>query len=852
MSPEQASGQPVDFRSDQFSFGLVLYEMATGKRALQRSTEAATMVAILEDEPEPIGTLNPEVPAPFCWAVERCLAKEPEKRYVSTRDLARDVAAIRERFSAVPLRRPEPRPSNLPVQPTAFIGRNKEVAAVKEILLQENVLLVTITGPGGVGKTRLGLRVAEELFDQFPDGVYFVPLAAVTDPSLVASLIAQTLGVRETGGQAPVETLKEYLQNSLHKPMLLVLDNLEHLVSVAPMVAELLTTGPSLKVLVTSRAPLHIYGEHEFPLPPLTLPEASSLPPLEVLPQYSAVALFIQRAAAVKPDFALTKDNALAVTEICARLDGLPLAIELAAARVKLLPPAALRARLASRLHLLTGGPWDQPARQQTFRGAIDWSYDFLNAAEQKLFRRLSVFVGGCTLEAIEAVCNTRNDLGLDPLEGIASMVDKSLLRQVDQGEDESRFVMLETIREYALDKLAASGEEASTRRAHAAYCLVLAEEGSADSADALGTEWLDRFQIEHDNFRAALEWLIQSEDADWGLRLGLALFRFWEMREYLSEGRDLLGKLLKLKGAAAPTKARSRALFSAGVLTGEQGDYAAADALIESSLEIGRKLQDKHGIAVSLNALAVLARDRGDIAVSRSLLEESLVLWKDSGDQLAVARSLSNLANVVKLEGDFKRARSLYEDSLSIFRELGDRTGVAWSLNYQGDVARAQGDAVGARSLYEDSLATFRELGDRWGIAGCMADLGNLARDQEDFVAADSLYRESMRMFQELEHKRGIARLLECFACSAAAQLAPERSLRLAGAAAALRQMLGAPLTPGEQGKLERALEAARQALTDAEGASVWLEGWVLPAEKAVEEALRPTSVRAIGSLPR
>jgi predicted ATPase/serine/threonine protein kinase len=846
MSPQQASGQPLDFRSDQFSFGLVLYEMVTGKRALQRSTEAGTLLAILQEEPEPIGSLNPEAPAPLCWAVERCLAKDPAKRYVSTRDLARDLATIRERLSELPLGRLETRPSNLPIQLTPFVGRDKEIAAVKEILLRQDVPLVTITGPGGVGKTRLGLKVAEELVDQFPGGVYFVPLGAVSDPRLIGSLIAQTLRVRETGGQAPLEALKEHLRSSLHKRMLLLLDNFEHLVSAAPMVAELLAIGP-LKVLVTSRAPLHVSGEHEFPVPPLSLPDSGSLPSLEVLSDYSAVALFIQRAAAVKPDFELTEDNASAVTEICARLDGLPLAIELAAVRVKLLQPSALRTRLASRLQLLTGGSRDLPARQQTLRGAIDWSHDFLNAAEQKLFRRLSVFAGGCTLEEVEAVCNTRSDLGLDLLDGMASMVDQSLVQQVEQADGESRFVMLETIREYALEKLVASSEAAPTRRAHAAYCLVLAEEGAAEGTDALGTEWLDRFEIEHDNFRAALEWLIGSGDTEWGLRLGLALFRFWEMREYLAEGRDRLGKLLKLGGAEAPaSKARARALFAAGVLAGEQGDYASADALTHESLEIARKLDDKHAVAVSLNALAVHARDRGDITASRSLFEESLVLWKECGDQLAVARSLSNLANVVKLNGDFARARLLYEDCLSIFRELGDRTGIAWSLNYQGDVARDQGDTEAARTLYEESLATFRELGDRWGIAGSLADLGNLARDQRDFEVAHSLYRESMRMFQELDHKRGIARLLECFACSAAAQAAPERSLRLAGAAAALRQTLGAPLTPGEQPKLERGLEPARQALTDAKGATIWLEGWVLPFEKAVDEALMPNSARA------
>jgi len=423
----------------------------------------------------------------------------------------------------------------------------------------------------------------------------------------------------------------------------------------------------------------------------------------------------------------------------------------------------------------------------------------------------------------------------------MASMVDKSLAQQVEPAKGESRFVMLETIREYALEKLEASGEGALTKRAHAAYCLVLAEEEAMEQSGAEAAEWLDRFAFEHDNFRAGLEWLTETGDAEWGLRLGAALFRFWEMREYLTEGRSRLGKLLKLPGAAGPTKARARTLFAAGVLAGEQGDYAPADTLISESLDIARQLNDKQGVAVSVNALAVHARDRGDVVVALSLFEDSLVLWRELSDQKAVARSLSNLANIVQLHGDNARARSLYGECLSIFQELGDRTGVAWSMNYQGDVARDQGDSAAARTLYEQGLAIFRELGDRWGIAGTLADLGSLAGEQGSYPTARSLYRESIKLFQELDHKRGIARLLECFACAAAVQLEAERSLRLAGAAAALRQNIGAPLTPAEQAKLEAALEPARQALPNTVGETAWLAGRALPLEKAVEEVLMP-----------
>jgi len=839
MSPEQASGSHVDVRSDQFSFGSVLYEMVTGKRAFRKSTAAETLVAVLKEQPEAIAALKPDAPAPLCWAVERCLAKDPEKRYVSTRDLARELATIRDRFAEKPAAPAEARPTNIPVQRTGFVGREKEVAAAKDLLLRQDVRLVTVTGPGGIGKTRLALEIANGVLDRFPGGIHFVALSPLNDPELLASVIVQTLGIRETGGQSPLEILKKNLKDSLRAPTLFLLDNFEHLIAAAPAVADLLAMGSNLKILVTSRAALHVYGEHEFPVPPLALPDSHSVPALDLLSQYPAIALFLQRAVAAKPDFDLNAENATAVIEICSRLDGLPLAIELAAARVKVLSPSAMRTRLASRLQLLTGGARDLPQRQQTLRSAIDWSYDLLTPAEQKLLRRLSVFVGGCTLESVEAVCDTKADLELDLLDGMASMVDKSLLRQEEQSNGEPRFVMLETIREYAREKLEASGEYSSTKRSHAAYCLVLAEEAASDHSGAHAAEWLDRFALEHDNFRAALEWLTETDNAEWGLRLGAALFHFWETREYLTEGRDRLGKLLNLAAAAAPTKLRQRVLFAAGVLASEQGDYASANILAGESMDVARTVGDKHGVAVSLNALGVIAMDRGDLARAHTLFEESLAVWRELDDRKAVARALSNLASIAAQQDDFDRANSLYAECLSAFQHLSDRAGVGWTLNHQGDVARDQGDSPGARKLYEQSLTIFRELGDRSGLAGTLADLGTLSREQQDCRAAHSLYSESLKIFQELEHKRGIARVLECFACSAAVQHQGERSLRFAGAAAAIRQNIGAPLTSAEQQKLDVILNPVRQALTDTSGATAWLEGWAMPIDQILNEAL-------------
>ncbi len=846
MSPEQASGRELDFRSDQFSLGCVLYEMATGRHAFRKETAAETLTAILRDEPEPVGSLNARLPAPVCWIVERCLAKEPEERYASTRDLARDLAALRDRLLEAPREATPARSATpLPTPRTAFVGRARERDALGDILRRPDVSAVTLTGPGGIGKTRLALEVAREIADDFPGGVHFVPLAPVGDPEAILSTIAQGLDIREGTSGSLEAALQERLQATARHPMLLLLDGFEHLVSAASLVADLIEAGPGLKVLVTSRSPLHIYGEREFPVPPLAVPDWRHA--VEDLPANDAVSLFVQRAAAVKPNFSLTAENAPAIAEICARLDGLPLAIELAAARIKVLSPAAMLSRLENRLALLTGGARDLPARQRTLRGAIDWSHELLTPPEQRLFRRLSVFVGGSTLEAAEAVCDAPGDLGLDLLEGIGSLLDKSLVQEVEPPVGEPRFVMLETIREYGLERLAESGEETLTRRAHAAYSVVLAEDFVSERAggigtphgsllDSEGTGWLDRFEAEHDNLRTALDWLIENGEAEWGLRLGAALFHFWEERERFTEGRERLGKLLSLPNAKARTRLRARALFAAGVLA---GDLESARDFHEEGREISRELDDRKGVAVAVNALAVVAQRAGDLAGSRSLFEESLALWRDLDDRVAVVRALSNVANVASLQGSFEEARSLFEECLAISLQLGDRAGMAWALNQQGDIAREQGDASAARSLYERSLAMFRELGDRWGVAGSLADLGNLARDQRDFEAAHRLYRQSMGAFRELDHKRGIVRLLECVAGCAAAQSQPERALKLAGAAAALRRAVGTAPAPADQARLEKSLEPAREKLSGSASSAAWMEGWAMPVEAAIRDAV-------------
>ena len=836
MSPQQAAGQRVDFRSDQFSFGVILYEMATGKRAFERRGAVETLVAIMRDEPESIGHLNPQVPPPLQWTVKRCLAKMPEDRYASTEEFARDLTIVRDHMREAVVEVPcAPPPRQLPAQRNTLVGRKRELEAAKKLLMQADIRLITLTGPGGTGKTRLAVQLAQDAAEQFP-GVWFVGLASILDSALVVSAIAQALEVRASGNRPLVEDIKEHLRHSPRA--LLLIDNFEHVLAAAPVITELLGASRALKILVTSRAALHIYGEQEFQVPPLTLPDPMRLCPIELLAEYPAVALFVQRARAVKPDFALGEENAWQVVEICGRLDGLPLAIELAAARVKVLTPAAILGRLESRLRLLTGGARDLPERQQTLRRAMDWSHELLTSEEQKLFRRLAVFVGGFTLEAAEAVANAGADPELDVFEGVASLVDKSLLQQTMVSAGEARFGMLETIREYALECLVASGEDIETRRAHAAYFLIMAEDGAPQIAG--GAEqplWLERFFSEHDNIRAALAWLTRAGNAEWGLRLARALSQFWIEHSHPSEGREWIAALLKLPGGSALM--RMRAMVVAYSICNRQGDYASALKGIRESLALARQLGDQANIAGCLNGLAVTQSLLGNYSAAKESCTEAFRAWEDLGEPASATRVLSNLADISKAEADYALARSLHEQAFSRFQELGDRSGMAWSLNHQGDVARAQGDILAARRVYEQGLAIFRELNDGPGVASSLLDLGRLASEEGAHVHAHSLFAESLRISRQLGRKWDVAGLLEELARSAARQARWERALRLAGAATALRERIGAPLAPTEKVKLDSDLDPARRGLDGADATTAWMRGWATSPDEAIEYGL-------------
>jgi predicted ATPase len=772
------------------------------------------------------------------------------------------------------------KPLDLPVQLTPLIGREQEIAEVTRLLSRDDVRLLTLTGPGGTGKTRLALQLAHDLAGDFSDGAFFVALAPITDPDLIIPTIFQALGIQEGSGQSPLERLKEYMQQ---QHLLLLLDNFEQVVSTAGQVADLLAACPKLKIIVTSRQFLDVRAEHEFPVPPLALPDLTYLAELEALAHNAAVALFIQRSQAVKPGFQLTPTNAPTVVEICIRLDGLPLAIELAAARMRLLSPQALLTRLSARLQLLTSGTRDVSARQQTLRNTIAWSYQLLDAQEQQLFRRLCVFVGGCTLEAVEALCTALGDCDGSVLDGVTSLMVKSLLRQTEQTEEEPRLMMLETIREYGLEVLEASGEQEATQLAHASYYLRLAEEAAKGIRGPQQTAWLQRLEREHDNLRAALQWSLEQGEAGQGtemvLRFSRALEGFWGIRGHYSEGRTFLKRALAASKGSL-TSMRASALNIAAGLAAAQGDYGEAEELSEESLALSRSLKDRRNIARSLLRQSGVPVAKEDFLKADSLMKEALALYEELGDEVDIAEALFELGWLANVQNEYQRARPLLEESLSkfremgdtrmiasalhqlaicydeqgneatvhsllqesdrLFREVGDKEGMAYGLDLSGKLALRQGDTAMARSFMEESLALYREIGDRWAMGGALDNLARIARDQGDYVAAQTFCVENLAIIierdaKEWNNKEYIASRLEELARLVVAQGELAWAAQLWGAAEVLREDNKVPLPPEERASYEQAVAAARTRLGEMDFARAWAEGRAMTPEQVL-----------------
>jgi len=729
--------------------------------------------------------------------------------------------------------------TNLPEPLTSFIGRERELVEIKRLLPGSRLL--TITGTGGIGKTRLAQQVAAEVMDAYRDGVWFVELGSIGNPLLVPASVAQVLGVRERTGGPLVDTLCAHLKA---RQLLLILDNCEHLLDACTRLADaVLRDAADTTIVATSREPLHVAGEQTYPLQTLSLPESSTS--AGAVARSEAVQLFVERARRQLPDFELTAARAPAVAQLCIHLDGIPLALELAAARVRSLSIEQINARLHDRFRLLANGNRTALPRQQTLRALVDWSYDLLTDAEKLLLQRLSVFAGGWTLEAAEQVCVGEGMEGCEVLDLLTSLSDKSLVMS-EQSDEHSRYRMLETIRQYAREKLDASGGGEAVRRRHRDYFLVLAEEVEPNLMGAEQGAWLQRLDEEHENLRTSLDSSLGDAGSEAGLRLCAALQRFWITRGHLSEGRECCERVLARSGGEERTEERAKALNTAGILAYYQSDYPAARALHEESLAIRRQLDHRRGIATSLNSLGNVLYEVGEFVSAQALHEESLAIKRELGDRRGMAASLNNLGNVAVDRCDFASARALYEESLAIERELGDRGEIATLLNNLGNVLFEDGDYVAAQALDEESLAIMRELGDRAGIASSLNNLANLAFEQGAFGSARVLHEEGLAIDRELGDRWGMAFALEGLAAVVAALGNSLRAARLWGAAARLREEIGAPLPPNERPRYDRRVTAARAALGDDTAFDrSWQEGRTSTLEHAMELALENTVER-------
>ena len=768
-------------------------------------------------------------------------------------------------------------PNNLPQQSTSFIGREKESAEIKRLL--SGTRLLTLTGAGGSGKTRLSLQVAADLLDGEGDGVWLVEMAALFDPALVPQAVADVLEVPEQAGRPALETLTDWLKT---KRLLLLLDNCEHLVGAcAALAAALLRDCPGVQLVATSREPLSVPGEQVYRVPPLSAPDPKKTHTAAALLPFEAVRLFTERAQAVQPSFSVTDGNAAAVSAICVRLDGIPLALELAAARVRSLAVEQINLRLDQRFRLLTGGSRTVLPRQQTLRALVDWSYDLLTESEKTALCRLSVFAGGWTLEAAEAVCPGENIEAWEVLDLVTSLVSKSLAVHEDRENGADRYRLLETVRQYAADLLTETGKAEDVQARAASWFLRFAEEVKPKLSGPEQGLWLSRLETEHDNLRASLSWFeTANAPAEAGLKLGGQLLQFWNRRGHLSEGRSWLNRALaKLAQEGEPSVARARALNASGSLAFRQGDYEAARELREASLAIFRQLGNQSGIAATLMNLGMVAQEQGDYKAAQVLHRESLTIQRQLGDREGIGQALNNLGAVMLNQGDDAAAQALFEESLTLrqqmenkrgiavclinlgdiadsrgeyadaealhkaslalSREQGEVYGIASSLNRLGSTACRRGDYDAARASHAEALSLNRQQGDRSGIADSLMGIGMVAEKQGDLAAAHALCQESLAICRAMGDQRRIVISFVGLGSLAQGLNQPARAARLLGAAAFLRETIGTSLNPADQQEADMQAAIVRDALGEEAFQAAWAEGRVMTWQQAAEYAL-------------
>ena len=779
-------------------------------------------------------------------------------------------------------------PSNLPAPLTSLIGRDEEVEIVRRSLLRDEVRLLTLVGPPGIGKTRLGIAVAARLTTHFRDGVYFVALDTVNDAQLVIATIGRALGLKPREKQPIGEAVAGHLRD---KQILLVLDNFEQVLDAGPEVLQLLSACPKLKVLVTSRELLHAYGECRFQVSPLELPDRKRPPDPDMLASLASIVLFMQRAQARNPDLALTPTNVGIIANICLRLDGLPLAIELAAAQMEELTPEQILSGLGDSLKLLQADLRYLPPRQQTLRGAIDWSYHLLTIGERTLFHRLGVFVGGFSLAAAQAVCNANHDLPFEPQEGIVALSSKSLLYREVGVDGEPRWRMLESIRDYSREKLAASDEARKIHQLHAGYYTVLAEIAEPRLRGAEQLAWLNRLENEYENLHVALEWSLRDRaaDAQESIRLTGALYPFWKRRARWSEGREWLNRALAQSTDLPMTRERVKALNAAVLLAADQADTGAAWQLAQENLALSRELEDASSIARSLNSLGFLLWKKKDFAAAHASCEQALGLCRELDDRLTVADSLHNLSHisvnqsdyeaaqiycteaatlyreledeiglddalgdlglVAYLQGDYVTARSYLEESLARFRKVVSVPGVVSALNRLGDLARCQGDYAQAEMLYAECVALYRDLGDRDEFPSLLHNLAYAVLHRGDCTQAIGLFKEGLAIQHEMRNQAGIAECLAGIASVVIAQGKAQQGAQLLSAAGALREASGTAWWPADRIEYEHSLVLLRQSLNEAALEAAWSEGRGRPSGEVVAGILPISTHYSSGS---